>query len=210
MSITNRAWGRIRRISATAVGRRRLRMAGAEYGEGLILYGAPIVSMMENSRIRLGRRVVLCSWSTHTALGVNHPVVLRTLSPRAALLIGDDVGISGGTICAAWRVVIGSETMLGANVTISDTDFHPLSPDNRRYNDEPNRIGTEEVVIGSNVFVGTNSVILKGVHIGDNSVIGASSVVTGDIPENVVAAGNPCRTLRAIARPVRGTSEINR
>ncbi len=208
MRLVARGWGRVRRITATAVGKVKLRMVGVECGEELVLYGVPIVTVAERSLIRIGRRVVLCSWSTHTALGVNHPVVLRTLAPEAELIIGDDVGISGGTICTAKRVVLGSESMLGANVTISDTDFHPLSSSNRRYNDKPTRVNAAEVVIGRNVFIGTNSIVLKGVRIGDNSVIGAGSVVTKDIPENVVAAGNPCRVLGAIDLPQSAISPL--
>jgi acetyltransferase-like isoleucine patch superfamily enzyme len=55
------------------------------------------------------------------------------------------------------------------------------------------------VTIGRRVFIGTNSIILKGVTIGHNTVIGAGSVVTTDIPENVVAAGNPCRPIRTLS-----------
>jgi len=199
MSVVAKAWGRVRRITAARAARWKLRAVGVKYGERLVLYGAPIVSAAENSRIQIGRGVVLCSWSTHTALGVNHPVVLRTLASGAELVIGDDVGVSGGTICAAKRVVVGSETLLGANVAISDTDFHPLYPDNRRYDNDPSQVSSAEVVIGDNVFIGMNSMILKGVRIGSNSVIGAGSVVTSHIPENVIAAGNPCRVLRTIS-----------
>ncbi len=193
-----KVWNKVMRLGAAAVGKRKLRSLGAEYGEGLVFYGVPIISMVRGSRIRIGRRTVLCSRSSDTALGVAHPVVLRTLKPGAELIIGEDVGLSGATICAAERVVIGSETMLGAGVTIADTDFHPLSPDNRRYNRDLSRVRTAEVVIGANVFIGTNSLVLKGASIGDNSVIGAGSVVTGAIPENVIAAGNPCRVLKKI------------
>lgn len=199
MITIGRVWNKVVRLSSTVVGKRKLRLLGAEYEEGLVFYGVPIISIERGSRIRIGRRTVLCSRSPYTALGVAHPVVLRTLRPGAELLIGEDVGLSGATICAAERVVIGSETMLGAGVTIADTDFHPLSPDNRRYNRDSSRVRTAEVVVGTNVFIGTNAVVLKGASIGNNSVIGAGSVVTGAIPDNVIAAGNPCRVLKRIA-----------
>ncbi len=194
-------------LTIELLSKQKLKSTGVEFAEGLRLYGAPIISMSKGSRISLGRRVVLCSWSGYTALGVNHAVVLRTLVPGAELIIGDDVGISGGAICAAERVSIGSNTMLGANVTIVDTDFHPISSENRRYSSGSGQVGVSEVSVGENVFIGTNSTVLKGVRIGDNSVIGAGSVVTSDIPANVVAAGNPCRPLRdipvGVARPYR-------
>ena len=139
---------------------------------------------------------MLISVSFATALGVNHPVVLRTLSREAEIEIGSHVGISGGSICATRSVVIGDKTMIGANVTITDTDFHSLSPQRRAVEGDVG-IG-KPVTIGKNVFIGTNVIILKGVSIGDNSVIGAGSIVTKSIPPNVIAAGSPCRTIRAL------------
>ena len=98
--------------------------------------------------------------------------------------------ISAATISAFRRIVIGDHTLIGGNVLITDSDWHPLDPAMRRIPFAEGRCA--DVVIGSNVFIGTRSIILKGVTIGDNSVIGAGSVVTRDIPANVIAAGNPC------------------
>src|SRR5690348_14836280 len=151
----------------------RLRALGVGLGRSVVLYGMPVVSLFPGSEIRIGSHVVLCSWSRHTALGVNHPTVLRTLARGARLTIGDHVGISGGAICAAESVTIGAYSMLGANVTVADTDFHPLAALNRRYSQAG--VGTSPVRIGENVFLGTGTMVLKGVHIGDNSVIGAGS-----------------------------------
>jgi acetyltransferase-like isoleucine patch superfamily enzyme len=155
----------------------KLRLLGVEFGEGLVLYGNPIVSQAPETKIRIGKNVVLCSWSSFTALGVNHPVVLRTMNAGARVEIGDHVGISGSSICAAQSISIGAYTMFGANVTVADTDFHPLKSESRRYSNDG--VKSRPVVIGENVFVGAGSIILKGVHIGDNSVIGAGSVVSG-------------------------------
>jgi acetyltransferase-like isoleucine patch superfamily enzyme len=174
-----------------------LRFAGVGMGAHIVLLGCPIVSRVRNSVIHIGDRVVLCSVSTKTALGVNHPVVLRTLSPQAQIIIGNDVGMSGGTICAARAVSIGAGTLIGANVTIVDTDFHPVAPENRRYSRED--VAVAPVMIEENVFIGTDCLILKGVVIGANSVIGAGSVVTKSIPANVIAAGNPCRMVKPLA-----------
>jgi acetyltransferase-like isoleucine patch superfamily enzyme len=127
---------------------------------------------------------------------VNHPVVLRTLRPGASIRIGAHVGISGGSICAADTVTIGDGTLLGANVTVADTDFHPINPHKRQESGQHG--ASAAVAIGRNVFIGTNSIILKGVHIGDNAVIGAGSVVTKSIPADVIAAGNPCRPIRSL------------
>lgn len=173
----------------------RLRMLKVEVGNNVKFYGMPIISMVKGSNIRIGDRVVLCSDSRFTALGVNHPVVLRTLQPNAEIIIGSDSGMSGGTICAATQVKLGRECLIGANVTIVDTDFHSIEATGRRYNVDPQKIATLPIVIEDNVFIGTNAMILKGVTIGKNSVIGASSVVAKSIANDGVWAGNPARLL---------------
>lgn len=91
-------------------------------------------------------------------------------------------------------VYIGEHVMIAPNVTITPTG-HPVDPDLRK----PGTQFSIPVKIGNNVWIGSNAVILPGVTIGDNSVIGAGSVVTHDIPENVIAVGNPCRVLRKIS-----------
>lgn len=189
---------RIKRYLLRHLHRYQLNKTGVQFGSNLLLNGMPIVSLAKSSSIRLGDRVVLTSECKHTALGVNHPIVLRTLKENACIIIGNDVGISGGSICAACKVVIGDRTMLGANVTIADTDFHPISIEDRRYTSEKSIIHTSEIHIGENVFIGAGTYILKGVNIGNNAVIGAGSIVTRDIPANVVAAGNPCHIIRPI------------
>ncbi len=90
-------------------------------------------------------------------------------------------------------VYIGENVMIAPNVTITPTG-HPVDSDLRR----PGTQFSIPVRIGNNVWIGSNVVILPGITIGDNSVIGAGSVVTHDIPENVVAVGNPCHLLRKI------------
>lgn len=90
-------------------------------------------------------------------------------------------------------VYIGNQVMIGPNVTICTTG-HPVYPQYR----EMGAHYSLPIHIGNKVWIGANSVVLPGVTIGDNSVIGAGSIVTRDIPANVVAVGNPCRVLREI------------
>jgi acetyltransferase-like isoleucine patch superfamily enzyme len=187
----------IRYMLSRIQGRIAFKAAGATSGAGLNAIGAPHINLHPESAISLGQCVTLISKTFATALGVNHPVVLRTLAAGAQIRIGDRVGISGGSICAAMLIEIGDDTMLGANVTIADTDFHSLHPAYRTGHTHPT-IGIAEVRIGKRVFIGTNSLVLKGVRVGDNSVIGGGSVVTKDIPENCIAAGNPCRVIRSL------------
>lgn len=90
-------------------------------------------------------------------------------------------------------IYVGDRVMFGPNVTIA-TANHPIEPTLRSTAMQYNK----PVRIGENVWIGAGSVIVPGVTIGKNSVIGAGSVVVKDIPENVVAVGNPCRVLREI------------
>lgn len=91
------------------------------------------------------------------------------------------------------HIYVGSNTMIGPNVTIA-TAGHPILPSLREKAYQFNA----PVHIGKNCWLGAGVIVLPGVTIGDNSVIGAGSVVTKDIPENVIAVGNPCRILREI------------
>ena len=184
-------------ISA-CLGKLRLRYQGVRYGPGLKLLGQPIITRAAGGRIEIGSDVILCSSSRHAVLGVNHPVILRAARPGAQILIGDRVGISGGTILAFQLVTIGAGSLLGANVTVVDSDFHPLDPARRHEPASSDAIAVAPVRIEENVFIGANAIVLKGVRIGANSVIGAGSVVTKDVPPNVIAAGNPCRVIRPL------------
>ncbi len=91
------------------------------------------------------------------------------------------------------HIYIGSYTMIGPNVTVA-TAGHPILPELREKAYQYNM----PVHIGKNCWIGAGALIMPGVTIGDNSVIGAGSVVTKDIPSNVVAYGNPCRVAREI------------
>lgn len=90
-------------------------------------------------------------------------------------------------------ITVGDYTMFGPNVTIS-TAGHPIDPTLREKVMQYNM----PVQIGRNCWLGAGVIVMPGVSIGDNSVIGAGSVVTRDIPANVVAVGVPCRVLRGI------------
>ncbi len=91
------------------------------------------------------------------------------------------------------EIIIGDNVLLGPRVSIY-TAAHPIDPEIRCSGLEYGK----KIVIGNNVWIGGNSVINPGVTIGDNVIIGSNSTVTKDIPDNVIACGNPCRVLRKI------------
>ena len=167
-----------------------------EVGKRSKFRGLPIISLSERSSIKLGSNAYLISRSINTALGVNHPVILRTVRPMARIYIGDYFRASGVSICAAEEIIIGSRVTMGANATIVDTDFHSENPAERSSLADGSAALTGRVRIGDDVFIGMNATILKGVTLGDGATIGACSVVVKDVPPLAVFCGNPARHVR--------------
>ena len=119
--------------------------------------------------------------------------------PPMKLAVGKYISIgegcyfnAGTTFIDDWKIEIGKNCLFGPNVTLCTTG-HPISPNHRM-----DGMYSFPIKIGNTCWIGANVIVLPGVTIGDNSVIGAGSVVTKDIPANVVAAGNPCHVLRKI------------
>lgn len=123
------------------------------------------------------------------------PVCIRTLVPDAAVIIADHAGLNGTSIQCAQMISIGRLSNI-ADAYITDTPAHSL--DRNRRTETIEDVPSKPVTIGDNVWVSVQVVILDGVTIGDNSVIGACSLVRKDVPANVFAAGNPLRIIREI------------
>jgi acetyltransferase-like isoleucine patch superfamily enzyme len=158
--------------------------------------GIPIISLELNSSITIGDYAYLISRSRNTALGVNHPVILRTMKEGAKLTLGDYFSASGVTICCAHSITIGNRVMIGANATIADTDFHPLDSNLRFKNNEVNYAASAPIIVHDNVFIGMNAIVLKGVTIGEGAIIAAGSVVTKNVEANSIVAGNPAKLIK--------------
>lgn len=175
------------------------RKAAADLGEGVIFRGFAEIDRHPGSVISIAANVVLCSRTQDTALGVSRPVILRTLMAGAQIQISENTGLSGTVVCAAKRVAIGTNCLIGSEVIITDTDFHPIhGPEARRKAALPFPKDQDTVVIGNNVFIGARSIILKGAVVGNGSVVGAGSVVTGRFPERSIIAGNPARVIGSV------------
>ena len=116
------------------------------------------------------------------------------------LKLGNNSSIGYGTVISvAKEVIIGDNCMIAPNCIIMDNDDHPISPQKRELGEGVSKENVSSVKIGNNVWIGANCAILKGVTIGDNSVIATHSVITKDVMENCVYAGYPARpTLRDV------------
>lgn len=110
------------------------------------------------------------------------------------LEIGDKSGLSNASITCYEKITIGKNVLIGAGTQIFDTDFHPIISKYRFGDEKKNDVVSKKaVVIEDGVFIGSRAIILKGSHIGKNSIIGAGAVVSGYIPPNQIWAGVPAK-----------------
>ena len=153
-------------------------------------------------RILIGRRFVANSNSRYNAIGVFQPVILTATGDHSTIQIGDDVGVSGCSVTAVERITIGNRVLIGSGVLIVDNDGHPIDPVGRRYG---SGTASAPIQIDDDVFIGARAIVLKGVHIHQGAIVGAGAVVTRDVPEYAIVAGNPARivgdTRRTMSTP---------
>jgi acetyltransferase-like isoleucine patch superfamily enzyme len=169
-----------------------------EFGEGFYCETAQIFRKLRRKKPRavvIGKHVS-CYAGCSFAIGEN-----------GHCTIGDFTLLNGALIMAEEKIEIGSHCLVSWNVGIADSDFHPLQPAQRLidaqalapyFKDRPARpkLKTARVKIADNVWIGMNAVILKGVIIGENSVVAAGAVVTKSVEPNVVVAGNPATVVK--------------
>ncbi len=163
-------------------------------GKKVKFYGLPFIYKFPGSDITIGDGVRVRSSFGSNLIGLNHRSIFSTHSAAARISIGNNSGFSGVSIGAIDRIEIGDNVLVGANTLITDFDWHPVNTVTRHS-------GTGKgspVRIENNVFIGYGTTILKGVSIGENSVIGANSVVAIDIPANSLAGGNPCKVIKTL------------
>jgi len=167
-----------------------LRYRCARVGKRLNLEGA-LPQIVGNGRIEIGDDVTIgapCTWD----LGFS-------VVPTAELIIGDRVSINyRNIISVAKSVRIGDDTLIAGEVAIFDNISHPIAPAKRLARAPITADEVAPVVIGRNVWIGVRSIIMRGLTIGDNSIVAAGSVVTKSVPPNTLVAGNPAVAIRPI------------
>lgn len=155
--------------------------------------GFPFIVKKRNTTIEIGKHCRFMSWKAGNLIGINHRCLISTSTSGAILRIGNSCSFSGVSIWCFDKIEIGNHVRVGANVLIIDGDAHQ---------DDPRAGKNSPIYIEDNVWIGANVTILKGVHIGRNTLIGAGSVVTSTIPANTIAAGNPCKVIRQLDEQV--------
>lgn len=177
----------------------RILMCGVSVGKNVHFRGKVFFKNAIGSRgsIVIGDNVNINSSLAADPIGGDTRTILYTRH-KGKIIIEEGVGLSNSTLVSDASITIGAYTNIGGGTKIYDTDFHSLNPDVRLNGDTD--IKSKPVCIGSRVFIGGHSIILKGVTIGDGVVIGAGSVVTKDIPPYEIWAGNPAKFVRKIFR----------
>ena len=160
-------------------------------GRGLQLEG-DVPQFVGNGRIVVGADVRIGSRNTW--------VVGFKTSQDPMLTIGDRVSVNYQTVISvATQVMIGDDTMIAGNVKIYDNISHPLSPSRRLRHEAFTLEEAAPITIGKNVWIGNAAMIMRGVTIGDNSVVAAGSIVTRDVPPDTLVAGSPAKVVKSIA-----------
>ena len=157
------------------------------------LRGLPYISVKgPGSVLKIGRTFTAGSDNKRHVMGIFQRVTIKVRGHDTKMVIGDSVGISGCTISAATSIIIGNHVLIGSGCLITDTDWHPIDPEERRLDG-----GGESapIVIEDDVFIGARAIVLKGVTIGKGSVIGAGAVVAKSIPPYSIAVGNPAKVI---------------
>jgi acetyltransferase-like isoleucine patch superfamily enzyme len=160
--------------------------------------GIPYISVALEGICELGDNLRMNNNLISNPIGRNQRCIFF-VAKGAHLVVGNNVGMSSVALVCHTGIKISDNVKIGGGVCIYDTDFHSINL-KQRMNialDLTNKIN-RVVLIKENAFIGAHSTILKGVTVGANSIIGACSVVTKDIPDNEIWAGNPAKLIRKL------------
>jgi acetyltransferase-like isoleucine patch superfamily enzyme len=163
--------------------------------------GVPYIHVSLGAKFIIGSNFKINNGVKYSNSGFNGKCRIE-VRDSAVLTIGDYVGISDVTITCHQEIFIGNNVLLGVGVQLRDTDNHSLNPKDRELGLDWQNKKTSPIIIKENVFIGTNSIVLKGVTIGRNSIVGAGSVVAKSIPDNEIWAGNPAKMIKKISNVI--------
>lgn len=172
-----------------------IRVLGVHYGKGIKLIG--LTRWYIKGNVKIGNYFTSASNQKHS---IDTSACSKiTVAPHAHLVIGDNVGMTCTSIQCEDRIEIGDHVIIGAGVLIMDSNFHDTSWKMRRAEDTGcSTAAKAPVKIGNDCFIGTRSVICKGVEIGPRSIIAAGSVVVKSVPSDEVWGGNPAIFIRKL------------
>lgn len=155
--------------------------------------GLPIIK--NEGRIIIDGILTMVNTPFEGTLGINRKSKFNVYK-NAVLHFKGSVSMSNAVLVATRKITIGNNVMIGGGVTIVDSDFHSMDSSYWGTIDDEKMMKSVPVEIGDNVFIGMNSIILKGVNIGEGAIIGAGSVVSRNIPSGEIWGGNPATFIR--------------
>ena len=173
-----------------------LKYYGVHIGKKTKIKGRIKIKAEKNGKICIGENCILNSGSKNNLIGAGNE--LSFWIKNGEICIGNNVGISNVGFVSDKKIIIEDDVFVGGGTIIYDTDFHSLKLKERLKHKDDRDIHCEEVTIKEGAFIGANVIILKGVTIGRESIIGAGSVVTRAVPDYEIWAGNPAKFIRKI------------
>jgi acetyltransferase-like isoleucine patch superfamily enzyme len=179
----------------TPIARLNLYLNGVVIDKGLKVKGFMKINVTRRGKVYIGKNFTVNSGNNYNVIGRQQKTILWV---EGNLTIGENVGMSSTAIICNHSISIGNDVIIGGNTVIYDTDFHALDPALRGTSDDRKNAKKKPVIINDHVFIGAHTTILKGVTIGRNSIVGACSVVSKDIPENEIWAGNPAHFIKSL------------
>ena len=170
------------------------KLSTAKNIEGSAIINQPTL-MLGEGYIKFGSNVYLGYFPS--PFFFNGYIHIEARDKNSLISIGSGTKINNNFVIIASKasIFIGEKCLVGTNVEIINSDFHNIEPEKRHSGGGGL---SQEVKVGNNVWIGNSVKILKGVTIGDNSVIAAGAIVTKDVPSNTIVAGNPAKEIRKI------------
>ena len=186
----------------------QLKRAGVIFLSPPIIYGKLYTHKHKSASIIIGKSLVVRSGFNTNPISRNLYAFLNAEREDSLIRIGDYVGISGACIWAKQSIIIGDYVNIGADCILIDSDEHSLDyrirTSGKMYNIseslDSHMAKCSAIRVENHALIGARSIILKGVTIGEGSIIGAGSVVTKNILPFSIAAGNPARVIKKIER----------
>lgn len=174
-----------------------LRLWGVKVGKRLRMQSFCLCRRCSGLSIEIGDNVRISNKLCENPAGVTNRTVLVAGRSGARIKIGNNVGISGAILYCSNEIVVEDNVQIGAGVKVYDTDFHPVNFLARREH-KIDLIETKAVCICQDVWLGANATILKGVTIGERSIVATGAVVTKDVPNDVIVAGVPAKVVKSL------------
>jgi len=173
-----------------------LKLNGVVFSNCIRIRGPFTLDMYQNAEMYIGEHFSLTSSLMLNPLGRNLKSMFR-IDKGAKITIGNNVGMSCVTLWAKKRITIGDNVKLGSGVMLMDSDMHSIDyMQRRKSNTDAINAKSKEIVIDNDAFIGTNSIITKGVKIGKRAIVAAGSVVVNSIPDDEIWGGNPAKFIK--------------